>query len=279
MLDYIYSIIGSILILSIIYILIINSIIIIEQPEHIIIERFGKYRKTLTPGLRFKMPFLDRVKVRHPMRDEIIEIPEQKVFTKDSSTIRLNGVIIVRPRDLYKIFYKVKSVKELLSVSIATELRSIVSKMDLSTAMESRELIKSKLEGSVHDTILEEYGIEILSIKIENISTTKKMEEALENQNIAKKEKEAIRIGALAKAEAQKTLSKSLADTIKEMSDLTGMKPQEVAKLINDREFIRNYKELALSNNKALLIYPDKDTMQNRSNLLFENNIGGMINE
>ena len=139
--------------LNILVILLIGVIItlykgikIVPQGEEWVIEKLGKFSKTLTPGLNLIIPFVDDVRAKISTRDIIMDIPQQEVITRDNAVIRTNAIAFVRVTNPKDAQYGVENFKLAISSLIMTTLRSIIGEMALDEALSNRETIKAKLK-------------------------------------------------------------------------------------------------------------------------------------
>ena len=172
---------------------------IVPQGEEWIVQRLGKYRITLLPGLRFIIPFFDSVAHKVTTKDIILDVQEQEVITRDNAVIVVNAIAFIKVTDPVKAVYGVEDFAIAIRNMIMTTLRSIVGEMELDQALSSREMIKSRLRAGVADEALD-WGLTVKSVEIQDIKPTGSMQRAMELQASAERERKAM----VTKAEGEK---------------------------------------------------------------------------
>jgi regulator of protease activity HflC (stomatin/prohibitin superfamily) len=164
---------------------------IIPQGEEWIVERLGKYNDTLLPGLRFIIPYLDRVAYKLVTKDIILDVQEQEVITKDNAVILTNAIAFIKVTDPVKAVYGVVDFQEAIRNLIMTTLRSITGEMDLDEALSSRDKIKARLRESIADEAVD-WGLTVKSVEIQDIKPSQSMQRAMEQQASAERERKAV---------------------------------------------------------------------------------------
>jgi regulator of protease activity HflC (stomatin/prohibitin superfamily) len=172
---------------------------IVPQGEEWIVERLGKYNDTLLPGLRFIIPYLDRVGYKLVTKDIILDVQEQEVITKDNAVILTNAIAFIKVTDPVKAVYGVVDFQEAIRNLIMTTLRSICGEMELDEALSSRDKIKARLRESIADEAVD-WGLTVKSVEIQDIKPSQSMQRAMEQQASAERERKA----AVTKAEGDK---------------------------------------------------------------------------
>src|SRR5215510_10676078 len=172
---------------------------IVPQGEEWIVQRVGKYRKTLEPGLSIIVPYLDRVAYKVVTKDIILDVPQQEVITKDNAVIITNAIAFIKVTDPIKAVYGVVDFAEAIRNLVQTTLRSITGEMELDQALSSREKIKARLKEMIADEAID-WGLTIKSVEIQDIKPSESMQKAMEHQASA----ERIRKAMVTKAEGEK---------------------------------------------------------------------------
>lgn len=193
------------LILAIIFfILVLVTIImgvrIVPQGYKFVVQRLGKYHKTLTPGLNVIIPYVDTVAYKVPTKDQVFDIPSQEVITRDNAVIVANAVAYINIVSPEKAVYGVEDYKVAIQTLVQTSLRSIIGEMDLDDALSSREIIKAKLKEAISDDI-SDWGITLKSVEIQDIAPSPNMQKAMEEQAAAERQRRAT----VTRAEGEKT--------------------------------------------------------------------------
>lgn len=172
---------------------------LVAQGEEWIVERLGKYHRTLPPGLNILIPYLDRVAYKLVTKDIILDVQEQEVITRDNAVILTNAIAFVKVTDPVKAVYGVTDFSEAIRNLIMTTLRSIVGEMELDEALSSRDKIKARLRESIADEAVD-WGLTVKSVEIQDIKPSQSMQRAMEMQAAAERERKA----AVTKAEGEK---------------------------------------------------------------------------
>ncbi len=164
---------------------------IVPQGEEWIVQRLGKYYRTLLPGLNIIIPYVDDVAYKVVTKDIILDVQEQEVITRDNAVIRTNAVAFIKVTDPVKAVYGVTDFSEAIRNLIMTTLRSIVGEMDLDQALSSRDKIKIRLRESIADEAID-WGLTVKSVEIQDINPSDSMQRAMEQQASAERERKAM---------------------------------------------------------------------------------------
>jgi len=164
---------------------------IIPQGEEWIVQRLGKYRETLLPGLRFIIPYIDTVDYKLTTKDIILDVQEQEVITRDNAVIVVNAIAFIKITDPVKAVYGVQNYSEAIRNMIMTTLRSIVGEMELDHALSQRDIIKARLKAGVADEATD-WGLTVKSVEIQDIKPSASMQRAMELQAAAERERKAM---------------------------------------------------------------------------------------
>jgi regulator of protease activity HflC (stomatin/prohibitin superfamily) len=154
------------------------------------IERFGKYTRTLAPGLNIIVPYFDRVGRKVNMMEQVIEVPQQEVITKDNATITVDGVAFYQVFDAMKASYEVSSLNQAILTLTMTNIRSVMGSMDLDQALSHRDEINERLLRVV-DAAVSPWGVKVNRIEIKDIVPPSDLVEAMGRQMKAERVKRA----------------------------------------------------------------------------------------
>ncbi|HEY3686993.1 MAG TPA: SPFH domain-containing protein [Streptosporangiaceae bacterium] len=172
-----------------------KSVKIVPQARAGIVERLGRYMRTLEPGLNFLIPFVDRVKPLIDLREQVVSFEPRSVITADNLVVDIDTVLyfqVTNPRDAtYEIANYIQAVEQLT----VTTLRNVVGGMDLESVLTSREAINSELRG-VLDEATGKWGIRVNRVEIKAIDPPKTIKEAMEKQMRAERDKRAAILNA-----------------------------------------------------------------------------------
>ena len=181
----------SIVFLVFIVVTVAKGVRIVPQGEEWVVQRLGKYRITLLPGLRFIIPYFDTVAFKVTTKDIILDVQEQEVITRDNAVIVVNAIAFIKVTDPVKAVYGVQDFAEAIRNMIMTTLRSIVGEMELDHALCSRDMIKARLKAGVADEALD-WGLTVKSVEIQDIKPSVSMQKAMELQAAAERERKAM---------------------------------------------------------------------------------------
>jgi regulator of protease activity HflC (stomatin/prohibitin superfamily) len=183
--------ITSVVFLAFVILTIAKGVRIVPQGEEWIVQRLGKYRVTLLPGLRFIIPYLDAVNCKLTTKDIILDVQEQEVITRDNAVIVVNAIAFIKITDPVKAVYGVQNYSEAIRNMIMTTLRSIVGEMELDHALSQRDMIKARLKAGVADEAMD-WGLTVKSVEIQDIKPSQSMQRAMELQAAAERERKAM---------------------------------------------------------------------------------------
>ena len=163
---------------------------IVPQGSKHVVQRLGKYHKTLGPGLNIILPYIDRVAYKVTTKDIVLDIPSQDVITRDNAVILANAVAYINIISPEKSVYGVEDYRVAIQTLVQTSLRSIIGEMALDDALSSRDQIKAKLKESISDDIAD-WGITLKTVEIQDINPSETMQKAMEEQAAAERQRRA----------------------------------------------------------------------------------------
>jgi regulator of protease activity HflC (stomatin/prohibitin superfamily) len=186
----------------IVFLTVVRSVRIIPQARARNVERFGRYRKTLEPGLNFIVPFVDRVKTQIDLREQVVSFNGQPVITEDNLVVQIDTVLFFQVTDPRAADYEIVNYIQAIEQLTATMLRSVIGSMDLEQTLTSRDKINTLLRG-VLDDASGKWGIRVTRVEIKAIDPPKSVKDAMEKQMRAEREKRAAILTAEGQRQSQ----------------------------------------------------------------------------
>lgn len=186
--------------------ILIKLILIVEMREVCVIERLGKFRAVLQPGIHFLIPFFDRVAYRHDTREQVLDIPAQSCITRDNIQVEVDGLVYIKVMDGAKASYGIEDYQR-ASVNLAqTTMRSEIGKLNLGQTFSERDQLNETIVREI-DKASDPWGIKVLRYEVKNITPSSNVIHTLEKQMEAERQKRAEI--TLAEAEKESTINLS----------------------------------------------------------------------
>ncbi len=256
---------------------------IVPQGYKHVVQRLGKYHKTLNPGLNFVIPYFDTIAHKVMTKDISLDIPSQEVITKDNAVITANAIAFINIIDPPKAVFGIDNFMVAIRNLVQTSLRSIIGEMNLDDALTSREVIKARLKESISDDVAA-WGIVVKTVEIQDIKPSPTMQMAMEQQAAAERTRraaiteaegkksaailnaEGAKEAAIREAEGELEASSRQAEAKKILADATREAISRVTEAIGDNQLPATYllgeqyvgaiKEMAASPNSKLVLLP-----------------------
>ena len=203
------------IIIAIIIFLIASGIKIVSQSKAIVIERLGSYYRTMSTGINYKIPIVDRIANVVSLKEVARDFAPQPVITKDNVTMQIDTVVYYQITDPKLYTYGIENPVSAIETLTATTLRNIIGELELDETLTSRDIINSKMRA-ILDEATDAWGIKVNRVEVKNILPPRDIQEAMEKQMRAERE----RREAILKAEGEKKSAILLAEGEKESTIL-----------------------------------------------------------
>jgi len=210
-------------------ILLVKTMIVVPQQSAFVVERLGKYHSTLKAGLHILMPFIDKIRYKHTLKETALEVLPQVCITRDNIAVEVDGILYLLLVDPMKASYGINNYQYAASQLAQTTMRSVVGKLELDKTFEEREGINASIVDAV-DKASEPWGVKVTRYEVKNISPPQSIKDAMEKQMRAEREKRAL----IAESEGDKQAKINRAEGDKQ--ELIARSEGEKQKRINEAE-------------------------------------------
>ena len=172
-------------------VLIVKALYQVPQQNAYVVERLGKYVRTLEPGLEFVMPFIERVAYKHSLKEVPLDVPSQICITRDNTQLQVDGVLYFQVTDPVAASYGSSNYVNAITQLAQTSLRSVIGKLELDKTFEEREHINAKVIAAL-DEAATGWGVKVLRYEIKDLTPPKEILHAMQAQITAEREKRAL---------------------------------------------------------------------------------------
>jgi regulator of protease activity HflC (stomatin/prohibitin superfamily) len=172
-------------------IFVIRTIKIVPQQHAWVVEKLGKYDRTLTPGLKFVVPFIERIAYKHSLKEVPLDVPSQVCITKDNTQLQVDGIIYFQVTDPMRASYGSSNYISAITQLAQTLLRSVIGKMELDKTFEERDHINMSVVAAL-DEAATNWGVKVLRYEIKDLTPPAAILHAMQAQITAEREKRAL---------------------------------------------------------------------------------------
>jgi len=167
-----------------------NAVKFVPQNRAFVVERFGRYRASMTAGLNFIVPFIDRIAYDRSLKEQAVDVPSQAAITRDNISLTVDGVLYLKVLDPYKASYGVEDYVFAVTQLAQTTMRSEIGKMSLDKTFEERRLLNTAIVSAINEAA-QPWGVQVLRYEIKDITPPRSVLEAMERQMKAERDKRA----------------------------------------------------------------------------------------
>lgn len=231
-----------IILIVIVFVLAFKSVKILRPYEKGVVERFGKYQRTVTSGLIFMIPFIESIR-KVDLREQVVDVPPQEVITKDNTVVIVDCVIFYEVTDPFNAVYNVVNFYQAITKLAQTNLRNIIGDLELDQTLTSREMINTHLR-EVLDEATDKWGTRVVRVEIQRIEPPTDIVDAMSKQMKAERMKRA----AILEAEGYKQSEIKKAEGDKQAAILEAEGQAEAIKKVAEAQ---KYEEIAIAEGQA----------------------------
>ena len=181
----------ALILLAVAALFVARSVQVVPQQHAWIVERLGRYHATLSPGLNFLIPFIERVAYRHSLKEIPLDVPSQVCITRDNTQLKVDGILYFQVTDPMRASYGSSDYVMAITQLAQTTLRSVIGKMELDRTFEERELINASVVNALDEAALT-WGVKVLRYEIKDLTPPAEILHAMQQQITAEREKRAL---------------------------------------------------------------------------------------
>ena len=181
----------ALIIFVVFVIFVVRAVKVVPQQHAWVVERLGKYDATLTPGLNFVIPFVDRVAYKHSLKEIPLDVPSQVCITRDNTQLQVDGILYFQVTDPMRATYGSSNYVMAITQLAQTSLRTVIGKLELDKTFEERDVINAQVVSAIDEAALN-WGVKVLRYEIKDLTPPEAILHAMQRQITAEREKRAL---------------------------------------------------------------------------------------
>ena len=196
----------ALIVAIVVVIFIVRTFKIVPQQHAWVVERLGKYDRTLVPGLKFVIPFVERVAYKHSLKEVPLDVPSQVCITRDNTQLQVDGILYFQVTDPMRASYGSSNYVMAITQLAQTLLRSVIGKMELDKTFEERDMINASVVSALDEAAMN-WGVKVLRYEIKDLTPPAEILRAMQAQITAEREKRALIAASEGKRQEQINLA------------------------------------------------------------------------
>ncbi|MDY7005967.1 MAG: stomatin-like protein [Cyanobacteriota bacterium] len=235
-----------------------SSVKVIDEGDEALVERLGKYKRTLKPGLQFVLPLVEKIAHVDTTRERVLDIAPQSVITKDNLTLQVDAVVYWQIIEIERAYYAIEDVENAIDNIVLTSLRSEIGRLPLQEVLSTKDDIDKALLKKL-DEATSSWGVKVIRVEVQNIVFPEKVRVAMESERVALSEKKAMLEQAEGEKKAAISKAQAQAESIEVLSKILNLRPDSpefMQFLIAQRYLDTNQKLSESANSKVLFMDP-----------------------
>lgn len=242
-----------------------SSLVVIQEPYEALVERLGRYKRTLKAGVNFIIPLVEKVVIRALMSERLLDVPPQQTITKDNVSLEVDAIVYWQIVNLKRAYYAIDNIENALENLVLTNLRGEIGRLEMNQTFSGIKEINQALLEQI-DSITDSWGVKLIRVEVRDITPPKTIIESIEQERAA----ESKRLASIIEAQGGAQSMKILADAL----GMDSNSPEFIQFIIAQRYIDTNEKLTNSPNSKIFFMNPSalNETLTNlleyeRSNL------------
>lgn len=246
-----------------------SSVKVIAQGDEALVERLGKYRRTLRPGLRLVLPLVEKIAYVDTIRERVLDILPQSVITNDNLTLKVDAVVYWQIIEMERAYYAIEDVGNAINNIVLTSLRSEIGRLPMREVLSTKDQIDKALLKKL-DEATASWGVKVIRVELQNIIYPEKVQAAMESERVALSEKQAMIEQAEGEKQAALAKARGQAESIELLSKTLNLPPdsREFMHFLIAQNYLETNQKLSESANSKVLFMNPKSMSEGLAELM-----------